>query len=151
MALRESAGVHVEAGERDVDVREHAGLRLGHGCRDGQGHPNDPDMRAARRAHALESAMDALAKRLERLQEKIAELEERFADPTLSDDEFARISALLERLDERQDKVLDRIESLAQQVAGLLARWNEEPPEGWQADRRDDEPASDPATPEGPQ
>lgn len=134
VGVREGADARVRVGNATVGAGEHAGLRLGEGCRREAGNPNEPHMQAARRAHALESAMEVLNRRLERLEDKMAQLEEKLGNPDATGEEMARIQDALDRLDKRQDDVLERIQGLAEQLAGLLDRWSEEVPEGWESE-----------------
>jgi hypothetical protein len=132
VGAHERAGADVSAPDvADAGVQEHAGLRLGAGCRDGPMDPDAPEARAGRRVHALESAQSTLQRRLDRLEETIARLEARLAEDNVTAEESARILDVLARLDARQQDILDRIEHLATDQAGLLQRWGETPPANW--------------------
>lgn len=128
----EEARIRAPAGNTTVEAGERAevGLRLGHGCRDRPGDPHEAHMRAGRRAHAVERAIEHVEGRIERLESAIDRAVDRLASEELGEDEEERLLDRIDGLEERLDRLMARLGNLSKQLQAVLMRWNESTGQG---------------------
>jgi septal ring factor EnvC (AmiA/AmiB activator) len=84
---------------------------------------HDGAHKARRAAHALMGAIDALERRLDRINQTIADLENATADGNLTEEQLENITKRLERLEEHTNRTLERLEHILDRLERLHARW----------------------------
>lgn len=83
----------------------------------------EPHKQARREAHALQHAIDALYKRVGKLEMKEYQIEQRMEN--LTENETAKAESMLERIDAAQEKALERIMHLEAKLEALKEKWAE--------------------------
>ena len=79
---------------------------------------------ARREARALVGAIAALERRLGRLEEREHLLEDRLAAGNLSANETAAIQQRLDKIEEHQDRMVEKLQDLRARLAALHDRWH---------------------------
>lgn len=83
---------------------------------------HSPDKQARRAAHAVSHAIEAIEDRIVRLEAKELDLRQQL-EGNLSANETAEVEAKLARIQDAQDRMLERIEHLQDRMERLQERW----------------------------
>jgi uncharacterized coiled-coil protein SlyX len=78
---------------------------------------------ARREGHALVGAIAALERRLGRLEERQHLLEDRLASGNLTGNESAAIQQRIDKIEDHQDKMVEKLQDLRARLADLQGKW----------------------------
>lgn len=79
--------------------------------------------KARREARALVGAIEALERRLGRLEAREIALEDRLESGNLSANETARVEAQIEKIDSHQERMAERLQHLQERLEALMGKW----------------------------
>ena len=98
---------------------------------------------ARRESHALVGAIAALERRIGRLEAREHELKDRLAAGNLSANETAALQEKIDKIDEHQDAMIDRLHQLQDRLAALHEKWHSAREQEIKDHRDDDEESDD--------